>query len=301
MDDGWIGRARRRLVALGVAGGWGYRRGATASVEATALAALGLLATSPSSDADTWSLAARAGERLVGLQRQRRPARPGRDPACTRMGNAVRHPPLAGHRWIRGPAPPRHAVAPPRARGHDAPRGRAAGHRRPRRLDPRLAVGRGRPRLGRAHGHGPSRARPRGGRGPSPRGRWTPVPQRPGDRLGRLELRQYGRLRPHAPPPARSDRPRPARPGRLRRSRGDVGPSLAYLRDALPGIRAASSLGWGILGLRAWGETTAGSNDWVAESAAACLTRDEAAPRLGLLLLASAESGLGLLLPRIPR
>jgi hypothetical protein len=79
--------------------------------------------------------------------------------------------------------------------------------------------------------------------------------------------------------------------------REEVGESLDYLRRSLPGVRAATSLGWGVLGLRAWCCGPAEAEGWLAESAAAALGREDPAPRLGLLLLASGTSGVGLLVP----
>ena len=73
-----------------------------------------------------------------------------------------------------------------------------------------------------------------------------------------------------------------------------IDPAAAYLRSTLPGLRAASSLGWGLLGLRAWGAMPAPASGWLAESAARVIGRDDAATRLGLLLLAAGDGRLNL-------
>ncbi len=70
--------------------------------------------------------------------------------------------------------------------------------------------------------------------------------------------------------------------------------AIEYLRATLPGVRAAESLGWGLLGLRAWGEPAAGSDRWLAESYARVAGRPDAAPRLALLLLAAGDHALEL-------
>jgi hypothetical protein len=62
-----------------------------------------------------------------------------------------------------------------------------------------------------------------------------------------------------------------------------------YLLTTLPTIRAASSLGWGLLGLSAWNLFPADASDWMAESAAQNLSRPDAAPRLAILLLAAGD------------
>jgi hypothetical protein len=78
-----------------------------------------------------------------------------------------------------------------------------------------------------------------------------------------------------------------------------------YLLDTLPSTRSPLSLGWGLLGLRAWGREPANAPDWLAESAARALGRPDAAPKLALLLLAAGERsiatlGLDALHDRIP-
>jgi hypothetical protein len=72
--------------------------------------------------------------------------------------------------------------------------------------------------------------------------------------------------------------------------------SVAYLRRTLPGVRSALSLGWGLLGLRAWEPPPAEADAWLAETACRTRTRPDAAPRLGYLLLASGAHGPELLL-----
>ncbi len=67
----------------------------------------------------------------------------------------------------------------------------------------------------------------------------------------------------------------------------DIGRAVRYLADALPGIRASASLGWGLVGLRAWGETPDGSDAWLSEAVVGLADRPDAAPKLACLLLAS--------------
>ena len=71
--------------------------------------------------------------------------------------------------------------------------------------------------------------------------------------------------------------------------------AIAYLRATLPTVRAAASLGWGVMGLRAWGAAPDVAGTWLAESAAEVLPRDDDAPRLALLLLAHAPRSLEVL------
>jgi hypothetical protein len=62
--------------------------------------------------------------------------------------------------------------------------------------------------------------------------------------------------------------------------------AIDYLRATLPGIRASASLGWGLLGLRAWDSEPEAADGWLAEAYARVGGRPDAAPRLALLLLA---------------
>ncbi|WP_237722429.1 prenyltransferase/squalene oxidase repeat-containing protein [Singulisphaera acidiphila] len=70
---------------------------------------------------------------------------------------------------------------------------------------------------------------------------------------------------------------------------------VQYLRKTLPTTRAPASLGWGVLGLRSWKEDAAESNLWLAESYQRTAGRPDAAMRLALLLLAGGEASLPLL------
>ncbi|MFO0907645.1 MAG: hypothetical protein U0794_04665 [Isosphaeraceae bacterium] len=60
-----------------------------------------------------------------------------------------------------------------------------------------------------------------------------------------------------------------------------------YLIQTLPSVRAPISLGWGLLGLHAWGIEPDGQDEWLAESFRAVTGRLDAAPRLAPLLLAA--------------
>jgi hypothetical protein len=68
--------------------------------------------------------------------------------------------------------------------------------------------------------------------------------------------------------------------------------AIAYLLRVLPGTRSAQSLGWGILGLKAWGERPGEAEQWLAETARRVLPRTDAAPRLAYLLLAAGDHAL---------
>jgi hypothetical protein len=75
-----------------------------------------------------------------------------------------------------------------------------------------------------------------------------------------------------------------------------VGPALAYLEAALPAIRSAPSLAWGLLGLRAWGRYPDLADHWLAEAAGHAFGRSDAALRLAHLLLAAEPETLRILL-----
>ena len=67
-----------------------------------------------------------------------------------------------------------------------------------------------------------------------------------------------------------------------------------YLLETLPRVRAAGSLGWGLLGLRAWGRSPEQADRWLARALANLAGRPDAAPRLAILLLAAGEKSLEL-------
>jgi hypothetical protein len=69
---------------------------------------------------------------------------------------------------------------------------------------------------------------------------------------------------------------------------------IRYVTAALPGVRASASLGWGLVGLRAWGERPDGANRWLGEAHAGVAGRADAAPKLSCLLLAAGETTLEL-------
>jgi hypothetical protein len=74
-----------------------------------------------------------------------------------------------------------------------------------------------------------------------------------------------------------------------------VAPALAYLLETLPGTRAPQSLGWGVLGLRAWARCPEAAEDWLAEAFAMTSRRGDASPGPAYLLLAAGEHSLELL------
>ena len=75
-----------------------------------------------------------------------------------------------------------------------------------------------------------------------------------------------------------------------------VGPAVAYLHATLGGLRAAVSVGWGVLGLRAQHALPLEAETWLEEAHARCSGKPDAALGLALLLLAASEPAIGLLL-----
>jgi hypothetical protein len=67
-----------------------------------------------------------------------------------------------------------------------------------------------------------------------------------------------------------------------------VRPAMAYLNATLAGTLAPISLGWGLLGLRAWGAPPPDGPRWLASAFEAVSTRAPGAAELALLLLAVA-------------
>jgi len=74
-----------------------------------------------------------------------------------------------------------------------------------------------------------------------------------------------------------------------------VGPALAYLRSALETTLAPVSMGWGLLGLRAWGESPAWATDRLALAFGRLAPHGPTAVDLAMLLLASSPRSLDVL------
>lgn len=68
--------------------------------------------------------------------------------------------------------------------------------------------------------------------------------------------------------------------------------SLDYLSRELVKVRSAESLGWGLLGLAAWGRLPADAASWLEESSKRVIPRPDAAMQLGCLLMASSSRTL---------
>jgi hypothetical protein len=73
---------------------------------------------------------------------------------------------------------------------------------------------------------------------------------------------------------------------------------IDYLRSVLPGVRAAISLGWGVLGLRAHGSCPRDAGGWLAESFERSAPSDDATMNTAILLLAASERALDYLIDR---
>jgi hypothetical protein len=70
--------------------------------------------------------------------------------------------------------------------------------------------------------------------------------------------------------------------------------AIHYLHETLPGIRASVSLGWGLIGLKAWSSTPAPADQWLSEAHQRAAGRADAAVKLSMLLLAGGEHALAL-------
>jgi hypothetical protein len=68
--------------------------------------------------------------------------------------------------------------------------------------------------------------------------------------------------------------------------------AIRYLHVTLPGVRASASLGWGLLGLRAWRSVPPEADRWLAEAHERATGRPDAGPKLALLLLAGGDHAL---------
>lgn len=97
-------------------------------------------------------------------------------------------------------------------------------------------------------------------------------------------------LRPHPGPTGMALLAMAARAGKTRPR--SVNQAIDYLRKVLPEIRAPISLGWGVLGLRAWAACPAQAETWLAESFALHGGRRDITAGLALLALAGGDSPL---------
>ncbi len=70
--------------------------------------------------------------------------------------------------------------------------------------------------------------------------------------------------------------------------------AIDYLLGTLPNVRAAASLGWGVLGLRAYHACPSVADSWLADALDRSLRRTDATLGLAVLLLAAADGGLRL-------
>ncbi len=70
--------------------------------------------------------------------------------------------------------------------------------------------------------------------------------------------------------------------------------AIRYLNATLPRLRAAMSLGWGLLGLRAWCAVPGDADRWLVKAYHHALGRPDTAPRLAHLLLAAGGHALQL-------
>jgi hypothetical protein len=299
VSDRWVDRARRELLSRrGPGSSWRYRDGGSPAVEPTALAGLAMLASGggvgdPSAGAPDAEVSRGAAAWLAGLQRAdgSLPAGPG--PAMP--GWATPHAMLLWHGLGAFEYPRRRARAwllsvqsPPVVY---APKDRAALGHDPTLIGWSWVAGthswleptamavialcgegcRDHPRVRRGLDLIANRAIPGGG--------WN---------YGNNVV--FGRvLRPQPGPTGMALLALAARGPRDRRV---VAPALEYLRQTLPSIRAASSVGWGVLGLKAHQACPPEASSWLEEAYERCTGRSDATIGLSLLLLASGPGTL---------
>lgn len=293
MSDDWREEAARVLVGLrepGPLGAWGYRAGSAACVEPTALAALALLGCQNGSNPPTAVL--EAADWLARIQRpdgalglSATMAEPGwGTPYGILVWRALDRAPEARKRaadWLlqcKGKTFPREQSARP-----------ALGH------DPTIV---GWPWVQDTHSWVEPTALAvlalrREGRGAQPR-------VQEGLRLLRDRAVATGGWNSgNKATFGRVLRPQPAPTGLALLALADRRPggeavelAVDYLTTALPKVRAAESLGWGLLGLHAWGQAPKEGEAWLAEAFRRVVGRPDAAPRLALLLLASSPRSL---------
>lgn len=288
MRTEWIARARKELRnRRGPEGGWGYRRGGTPAAEPTAIAALALLSTGDDRAGDLGS----AGDWLARHQHK---------------GGSV---PAAPGESAPGWTTPYALLAWQQIGGHDEPRQlardwllRVAGKRMPRTQETGILLGHdptliGWPWVVGTHSWLEPTAMAilalRGERlGDHPRVRAglevvvdRAIPAG-GWNYGNKSV--FGQdLRPQPGPTGLALL---ALAGGAPGDSRVIGPAIDYLRRVLPTTRAAASIGWGVLGLRAHDVAPIEAENWLSVAASGALTRPDSTLGLGLLLLASSAS-----------
>lgn len=296
MGASWIQDARRRLLDLRrTSGAWGYRRRTAPAVEASALAGLALLATDPVDGTESGREAARASAAWLASLRRREGAlcitdalsEPGwATPFASLLWSAVggfaveRKASLGWLLSVRGVSVPRTEQSPI---GHDT-----------------TLIGW--PWVDGTHSWVEPTALAllvlgREGRRDAPRAR-------EGLRLLRdREIATGGWNYGNPAAFGTSLRPLPAPTGLALLALACLGGkprgvkrALDYLGPALASTRAGVSLGWGILGLRAWKAAPEASGSWLADAYTRAESRasDETVP-LALLLLAAGPQSLDVL------
>jgi hypothetical protein len=303
----WRVGARRELLRLrgtGRAAAWGYRKGGAPAVEPTSLAALALIATrdvagsdpDPDPGLDPEAAVAGAAAWVASLQRPDGSIGLSADRPTPGWGT-----PLALLLW-RASATSPGAFGAQRRRATQWLLGQK-GSRMPRSEDPARVVGHdtmlvGWPWVGGTH----SWLEPTALAVLALRGEGAGSHARVAEGLRLIRDRaiaaggwNYGNKAAFG----RALRPQPATTGlallALPRTDGRddaVSRAIDYLHETLPGVRASVSLGWGLLGLRAWGESPAGAGAWLAEAHARASGRPDAATKLALLLLAGGDHAL---------
>ncbi len=286
MSGEWIPAARERLLSLRVSGaGWGYREGAAVSVEPSVLATLGLLSSAADVADVTDAVEATAGEVaawIAGVQD---------DEGAVGVGPHMLRPtwptPLALWLWAALDALPEarkkaadYLIA---RESKTLPRNEVFGHDTSivgwpwnggtmAWVEPTAQTVIGLRRAGVAHA-------------------------RIEDAVALLEDRaiasggwNYGNTTVFGT----ELRPNPGPTGlallALKVAGSDGGPAVdsgaAYLEKVLPSVRSGMSLGWGLLGLGAWGRRPTDADAWLAEAVARAPERPTEAFELAFLLLA---------------
>ena len=71
--------------------------------------------------------------------------------------------------------------------------------------------------------------------------------------------------------------------------------ALSYLEEELPRVRSAISLGWGLLGLTAWGRRPAAADDWLSDAWPRVASRPDGTLGIATMILGSTIRSISLL------